>query len=167
MNQASQGSGLSVRATLDAAARPGILGGLLGAILIDAYRLVLATMSHGTPAIERHYREVAAAVIGSMAFAYPGAAYVGVAIHLIVAITWGVGYAYVAVQRPSVAHRPLVSGLFFGIVVYICMQCISEVAGLPVTFLAPAVFVALVAHTIFFGIPLALVVDARLRAAGR
>jgi MFS family permease len=167
MSAAPKPNQTSLFTTLNAAARPGILGGLAGAILIDAYRLIVETLAHGSGEMERHYRRVAAAVIGSIAYAYPGAAYAGVAIHVIIAITWGVGYTYVALQSPRVAHRPIVSGFFFGVVVYISMAIISALSGIVVHMSPQSVFYELIAHTIFFGIPLALVVDARLRAAER
>jgi hypothetical protein len=154
----------SRRAGLRAAARPGILAGLLAALLIDAYRLGVDAFAHGTEVVEHHYRHVAAAVIGAGAFALPGAAYLGVAIHVVVSVAWAVGFASVALQAPQVVRRPILSGAVFGVVVYITMQLIEYFAGTAHPVTPAGIFAQLVAHTIFFGIPLALVVDARLRA---
>jgi len=155
---------LASSAELARAARPGVLAGLVGALLLDAYRLGLGYAAHGELP-EDHYRYVASGLIGSAAYALPGAAYLGVAIHLALAITWGIGFAWAALRSPDVVRRPITSGAFFGVLVYVVTRLMTFAAGIAHPETPRETFVDLVAHTIFFGIPIALIVSARIRTA--
>lgn len=146
------------------ALRPGILAGLVGALLLNVYRLGLAYLAHGALP-EDHYRTVAAALIGSSAFALPGAAYLGVLIHFVIGATWGVGFAVAFLHSAEIQRRPIFSGAFFGILVYVATRLMAFAAGVAEQQQPRAIYVDLIAHTIFFGVPVALIVSARLRAA--
>jgi hypothetical protein len=140
----------------------GISAGVAGAIAVDAYLIgTLVALAH-TVSVEAFYRYVGA--IGPAAYAESGGAYLGVAIHVIVSLAWAIGYAYVAARTPQVLARPLVSGIAFGFVVMISMQLVEVAAGiykLPNTF---SLANDIIAHVLFFGLPVAYIVRGRLRA---
>jgi len=136
----------------------GLLAGLVGAVLIEAY-LWLTTLvpNHGDILVT--WQWVASTVFGKGALANQAFAWVGLALHLLVSIGWAAGYAYLAATRPFLSARWPVSGIVYGVLVYVLMQAVLLVDGnltLPAT---PLLFVnAVVAHVIFFGLPVAFVV---------
>ncbi len=140
----------------------GVVAGLAGAVIVDTYLIaVLVFLTHAT-SVANLYRFVASGAIGKAAFAEPGGVYLGVALHVLVSLAWALGYAYVAARTPQVLRRPLLSGVAFGFVVMISMQLVEVAAGiytLPTTATLANDFVA---HTLFFGIPVAYIVSARL-----
>ena len=148
-----------------APAIPGVVAGALGAILIDAYLLVtLVAIAHRTT-IGGFYSFVAATALGKNAVDDPNAVGIGVALHVAVSVAWGVGYAYAAARTPQLRARPITSGIVFGVVVMLAMQLVEVAANtyaLPDTY---ALANAFVAHTVFFGIPVAYVVTKRLGMA--
>jgi hypothetical protein len=147
-----------------AALRYGALAGLIGAVLLDAYRLGVAYVArNGTP--EDHYRAVAAAVVGGGAYAFPGAAWLGVLIQVVLGVAWGIGFVWAALQAPQIARRPVIAGIAFGFVVY-TVNRLAHLASLTGGAATPSsTFVDVVAYTIFFGIPIAVIVSSRLRSA--
>jgi FtsH-binding integral membrane protein len=127
--------------------------------------LTVVIVAHDTSATG-FYQFVASGVLGKAAYAEPTAAYFGVALHAVVGIAWGIGYAYVAARTPQVRDRPLVSGIAFGVVVMIAMQFVEVAANiyrLPDTF---SLFNSFVAHVAFFGLPVAYIVAKRLEPFG-
>jgi hypothetical protein len=141
---------------------PGILAGLVGGVLIDAYLLAVGALSHGlTPA--QLYMFVASGLIGKAAYAFPGTVALGAAMHLVISAGWGVGYAYAALGSPQLLARPLISGIVFGLFVYLIMQIVEALTGIWHVPSANDAFTAIVAHSLFFGIPVAYVVSRRLR----
>jgi uncharacterized membrane protein YagU involved in acid resistance len=150
--------------TLAAALRPGILAGLAGGVLLDAYLLAVGALSHRlTP--EQLYTYIASGLVGKGAYAWPGMLWLGLVVHLLVSIGWGVAYAYVAVSTPQVAANPVISGTVYGLVVFVMMQIVQALAGIwrPPSF--GEAFTSVVAHVVFFGLPVAFVVARRLRPA--
>jgi hypothetical protein len=142
---------------------PGAAAGLAGAVLIDAYLIVTVALAEHV-GIVPFYQYVASGAIGKAAYAGTGGALLGAAIHLVVSLAWGIGYAFVAQSTPQVRAQPLVSGAVFGVVVMLAMQLVAVAANiyrLPDTL---SLANALVAHVVFFGIPVAYVVT---RGLGR
>lgn len=145
---------------LPAFAGPGIVAGLTGAVLIDAYLLLTVVAAARATSLAGFYEFVASGALGSAAYAVPSAVYLGVVLHLAIGVAWGVGYAYVATRTPHVRARPLVSGIAFGFVVMISMQFVEVAANiyrLPDAF---SLFNGAVAHVAFFGLPVAYIVRA-------
>jgi hypothetical protein len=147
-----------------ALARAGLIGGLVGAILIDAYLLTIYVFVGHALTLEAFYQLVAAGAIGrAAAFATPSAAWLGLGLHLMVSIGWGLGFAYIAARTPQVGERPLISGIVFGAVVMLSMWLIEFAAAIW-NFPTVATFENdLVAHVLFFGLPVAYVVAWDLR----
>jgi hypothetical protein len=149
---------------IGAALGPGLLAGLVGAILIDAYILVAGALTHGLTPVQL-YTFVASALIGKAAYTLPQAVWLGVAIHLVISAGWGIGYAYAAAGTPQLVQRPLVSGIVFGLFVFLCMQIAEALIGIWHAPSAREAFAGIVAHVIFFGLPVAYVVASRMRVA--
>jgi len=147
---------------LPAFALPGVAAGLIGAVLIDAYLVIVFVFLTHTLSLAAFYEYVASGAIGAAAYTAPGSVLLGIAIHLIVAIAWGVGFAFVAARTPQVRAQPLVSGIAYGFVVMIVMQLVEVAANI---YVQPTTFSLgnqLLAHIVFFGIPIAFIVDKRL-----
>jgi hypothetical protein len=149
---------------LPAFAGPGIVAGLTGAVLIDAYLILTVVVAARATSLTGFYRFVASGVLGAAAYAAPSAVLLGIVLHLAIGAAWGVGYAYVAARTPQVRARPLPSGIAFGFVVMIAMQLVEVAANiyrLPDTL---SLLNGAVAHVAFFGLPIAYIVSARLDA---
>jgi len=140
---------------------PGTLAGLAGGVLIDAYLLAVGALSHRLDAVQL-YTFVASALIGKAAYALPGAFVLGIFVHAAVSVSWGIGYAYAALGNPQLVSRPVVSGIVFGLFVYLIMQIVQALDGIWHVPSANEAFTAVVAHALFFGIPVAYVVSRRL-----
>ena len=148
--------------SLSGVARAGVLGGLIGAVTIDAYLLsVYVYVAHAyTPT--RFFQYVASGAIGKSAYGDPSFAWLGLALHVGVSAGWGIGFAYVAARTPQVRARPFTSGIVFGGVVMLAMWLIEFAAAIW-QFPTVATFEhALVAHTLFFGLPVSYAVSREL-----
>ncbi|MBD5634152.1 MAG: hypothetical protein IAI49_06700 [Candidatus Eremiobacteraeota bacterium] len=144
---------------------PGLIAGAAGAVLIDVYLLLVIVVIARAATVVGFYQFVASSAIGRDAYAQPGFAWFGLALHVLASLAWGLGYAFVAARPPQVRSRPITSGIVFGIVVMLSMQLVEVAANiyeLPTTF---SLVNSLVAHTLFFGIPVAYVVSKRLEGA--
>jgi hypothetical protein len=99
----------------------------------------------------------ASALVGKAAYASGAYVALGVVLHFLVAIGWAVGYAWAAVRQRQLVTRPLVSGAVFGIIIYFAMQFMLFAANVyhnP----SPLEFdVGIVAHAVFYGIPVAFI----------
>jgi hypothetical protein len=145
----------------------GLVAGITGGITIDAFLFGVQIASGGSPAqvVTGTWIFVAAVLLGPAAIFNPAAPLIGAALHFCVAIFWALGYVYLVRAQPQLLARPWISGVAFGLVVYVFMQIILITAGQyhrP----APAVLgEALLAHLVFYGIPVALVTSWMLRRA--
>jgi hypothetical protein len=99
----------------------------------------------------------ASALVGKAAYASGAYVALGVVLHFVVAIGWAAGYAWSAERQRQLVTRPLFSGAVFGIIVYFAMQFMLFAANVyqnP----SPLEFdVGIVAHAVFYGIPVALI----------
>lgn len=134
------------------------LAGISGAAAIDFYLWITTVLpAHGT--ILAVWQWVASAVVGQAAFSNPGFAWLGLLVHLVVSIGWAGGYAYLTRTQTFLNQRWIISGLFYGFMVYIFMQLLQLGAHV---FVFPAnadvVLNGLIAHCVFFGLPVAFVV---------
>ena len=150
--------------TLRALALPGAIAGIAGAVLIDIYLIVTLVLIAHVASVTSFYQFVASGALGPAAYANSSNVALGVGIHVLVSIGWGIGYAYVAATTPWVRDRPLLSGAVFGLVVMIAMQLVEVVGKIYVLPNSLAFFNGAIAHALFFGIPVAAIVKARLPA---
>ncbi len=154
----------SMMRRFSAAFGPGLWGGVAGGVLIDAYILAVGALSHRlTP--HQLYTYVASGLIGKAAYALPGTVALGIFLHLVISAGWGIGYAYAALGSPQLVQRPVISGVAFGLFVYLIMQIVEALTGIWHAPSAYDAFTAIVAHILFFGLPVAYIVGKRLSLA--
>ena len=136
-----------------------LAAGIAGAVLFNAYLWLTAILpAHGS--IIGLWQFVASAAIGKVAFTTTSYAWLGLLILVFVSVVWAGGYAYLAMTRPFMSERWPVSGLVYGIIVYLFMQLLLLGAGLFEFPATPNDFVNIViAHAVFFGLPVAYVVS--------
>lgn len=139
-----------------------VLAGITGAILIDLYLVVLhAGILHDATAQQVSQWD-ASNLLGRSAFRGGfGSAALGAAMHAIVSLAWAAIYVVAARRVPDLLRHPVLCGTIFGIIVMAVMRVdvvpLGNAAALPP--IRPlGLFELLVAHTVFFGIPVALVV---------
>lgn len=138
----------------------GVLAGLVGGIIFMLFVYLTSLLPvHAT--ILSLWQYAASTAFGKAAFASPAFAWAGLAMMLLAAAGWGVGYAYLAHTKPAVNKQPLISGFVFGLVVYVVMQFVLfSVQALKVPD-ALSVYLGVLAATVFFGIPVALAARVR------
>ncbi len=79
------------------------------------------------------------------------------ALYTAACLAWGVGYAYLAATQPQVNRFPVLSGLSFGVVVYVVTQLVLYGIAAEQIHTAQQVAAGLSATCAFFGLPVALV----------
>jgi len=154
-----EGSGMAVNALSlgwGKIVSKGAIAGIVGGIVIALFLFVALGLLpvHLTPVqiltSFAHYIHAESPVVGLLA-------------HLVVSILWGIGYAYVAATRPAAVASPWLAGVVYGLIVWLLMQFIL-ILGAVWPGLTPIGFVVqIVAHTAFFGIPVAFTTRALAR----
>lgn len=150
--------------------RAGVVAGIAGGVLIDLFFFVFGTVTGGGSFGEVAAKSLAftasAAIGPAAAAANPSLAVaLGVLLHLLVSIAWALGYVYLARSQRHLLTRPVLSGLGFGIVVYVFMNIALIGAGLYHRPTVQNFEAGLAAHLLFFGLPVALIVARTLRTA--
>jgi hypothetical protein len=148
----------------------GLLAGLTGGVLIEAYNLAAAVIG-GTPfttAFSAGATFIASTLLGPTAAATnPNAVLIGVVLNFVVAIAWALGFVYLARSTPAVLSRPVISGICFGFVVFVFMGVVLITAGV---YRRPSVAGfenGLISHLFFYGLPVGLIVGRMLTGAAR
>jgi uncharacterized membrane protein YagU involved in acid resistance len=143
--------------------RAGVIAGLIAGVLIDAFMIVAFAAGSREPLgpmIVSLFQFDAASAIGkATAFSSPAFAWVGAIVHFVISIAWACGFVYLARVRRELTQRPVISGLAFGLVVWMVTQAWLLAAGLFTSLSAYAVFIQLIAYCVFFGIPVAYTVS--------
>ncbi|MGZ3522553.1 MAG: hypothetical protein ACXVAG_16455 [Vulcanimicrobiaceae bacterium] len=138
----------------------GAIAGIAGGILIDLFIYVTSVLpQHGS--MIAVWQFIASTAVGKEAFASASYAWLGVLIHFIVSIAWATGYAYLAQTRAALNVRPAISGIAFGVVVYVVMQIVLVGDN---NFRMPSplgLVLGLIGHCVFFGLPVAYAVRAQ------
>jgi hypothetical protein len=138
--------------------------GLAGAITLDAFRLLVHWPNAPYLDPVARYTFNASVLVGNAAVGAPWAVPLGMLLQVIVSITWAFGYLSLAQRQPQVLRRPVISGVGFGLVVWFVMLLLLLSAGKFDTPSFSSLDRDIIAHTVFFGLPLALVA-ARLTPA--
>ncbi len=107
----------------------------------------------------------ASALVGSVAYSGPGYIVLGVVLHFAVAIGWAAGYLMLSERQPQLVQRPYISGAAFGVLVYFAMQLVLVAANLYRTPHTADLGIALLAHTVFYGVPVAVIIRRARRTA--
>jgi hypothetical protein len=140
-----------------------IPAGIAGGICIDLF-LYFATVLPHHGSMLAVWQFIASTAFGKPAFTSTGYAWAGLAMHFAVSIAWALGYGYLAATQSGVGARPVISGLVYGFVVWGVMQLVLyTVQALHINSFGDAV-INVIAHTLFFGLPVALVTYAQLRS---
>jgi hypothetical protein len=139
--------------------RPALIAGLAAASIFDLY-LWLTTVLPGGGSPVTLWQQIAAATVGkASAFSSPTYAWLGVAIQAAVGIGWAAGYAYLAARQPVFNSRWVAAGLVYGVVVYAVMSLILLGGNALIPPPNPNAFLnAVIAHSVFFGLPIAYLV---------
>lgn len=134
----------------------GVLAGVVGGVTIDAF-IYLTSLVPAHTGIIAFWQFIASTAFGKIAYTSTSYAWAGAAMHFCVSIAWAGGYAYMAHTKPAINKQPLISGFIYGLVVYIVMQFVLFSVQALKTPDAVSVYLGLLAHTVFFGIPVAYV----------
>lgn len=147
----------TVRTNWASIVKQAALAGTVGAVTIDAY-LWLTTVLPAHGSIIAMWQWVASSIVGQAAYSRAEFAWLGLLVHLLVSMGWAGGYAYLTRSQAFLNQRWIVSGLFYGAMVYVFMQILLIGAHLFVFPTALGILSGLVAHCVFFGLPVAFVV---------
>ena len=140
----------------------GLIAGLIGAVLIDAFLYVVLLVPNHL-AITVIWQTVAATLVGKPALSDPSMAWLGLLMHLLISIAWGIAFSYVAHTRSNVPEHPYISGIVYGIIVMIIMQIVQMAADVPLQLTLQALLIGLCAYAIFFGLPISIYVSRAMR----
>ncbi|MEQ1512261.1 MAG: hypothetical protein ABL934_06220 [Lysobacteraceae bacterium] len=135
---------------------------LVGGSIAGALDLLFAVSFaayNGTAPMEL-LQTVASGALGEAAFTggAPAAA-LGLLLHFMLSYAWAGVFLLAAMRVPALVRRPLVSGLVFGIVVFLMMRLVVlPLSAFPfaVKFRPLASILDLLSHIFFFGVPIAL-----------
>jgi hypothetical protein len=145
--------------------RAAVAAGLAGNIAISIYLSIALPLFFHTPALLL-FQWDDSNIVGDAAYAGGwGSAALGFFFDCIVAIAWGALFTAAYAGVPAIRRNSAVCGLLFGVVVMLAMFFVVVPLGHaqhPSTN-PHALLNALVAHTFFFGLPVALVVRKLLR----
>ena len=149
---------IAQRVNWGAIVKEAFAAGITGGIFLDLY-LYVTTIAPHQGSMFAVWQFIASVAIGKVAFSSMSYAWLGLLIHFAVSIGWAGGYAYLASRRRFMNERWAISGLVYGIVVYMFMQIILLGANALKPPATPNDFLnAVVAHSVFFGLPVAFVV---------
>lgn len=151
--------------TVVAAIAAGVVAGITIVACFALFNLVLLPTPGFT--LGGFFAFDAAALVGKIAYTSDAYVALGVGLHFAVAIGWAVGYAIVAERQAQLVTRPLISGAAFGLIVYFAMQLVLVAANLYRIPTPGELGIALLAHLVFYGIPVALIVARVERPAPR
>lgn len=127
-----------------------VSAGIIAGILVDLF--LFLTHSASFPAI---YQYIAFGLIGSIAYSSATYTALGVLIHLLISVIWAYIYVWVF-QRFLPRLAWFVKGAIFGVVVMLGMQVVLLAKHLEPALPAGGVLIVmLVAHVLFFGLPIA------------
>ncbi|GAC1360069.1 MAG: hypothetical protein NVSMB31_20290 [Vulcanimicrobiaceae bacterium] len=143
----------------------GLGAGIIGGVLIDVFLyFAMILPNHGS--LGSLYASIASNALGDAAFSNPGAVWLGAFMHLCISVAWGMGFAYAVATRRDILSHPYVAGLVFGFVVQIIMQIVLAITGHFHKPTAPMFAGSFLAHTLFFGLPIALYFSTVLQHPG-
>jgi hypothetical protein len=143
-----------------------VVAGLCGAVLIDCYLMMTETfvIRNATPL--RVMQWDASNALGMAAYRGGWAtAALGTLMHFAVSIVWGALYVAAAVRVRWFVTHPVAGGALLGIVAMSVMRAVVHLGHAIVRPFPNALSFSniLIAHVVFFGIPVALVASRLLR----
>lgn len=142
-------SSFGVRDVVVAAVGAGIVSG----VTVAAYAALVELLA-GEP-LSTFYTYLAAELGGPALAAGPGAVAIGVLVLFGATIPWAFGYLHAAQRQPQLLTHPVISGIFFGLVVWLVMQLVFVVTGRFTPWSVYSVYRDLIGCMFCFGPPLA------------
>ena len=143
-----------------------MVGGLLGGALDLLFAVSFAGYNGAPP--PRVFQAIASGILGDAAFAGgTGVSAFGIACHFGLSIIWATLFAAVAWRLPALSRQPVLSGIGFGLLVFLCMRLIVLPLSAyphPVTFKPLATALDLLSHMFLFGLPIAIAVSRVVRS---
>ena len=139
------------------------IAGLVAGTTLVAYLALTSFPEHNPMPF---FLWIPSVALGSAAGTSTEWAVAGIALHYVVSIGWAGGYAYLATDKTFLNQRWLISGLIYGLVVYMFMDLlligVSKFTWPP----TPLAWLnGIFAIMVFFGVPLALVISRLDRSA--
>lgn len=132
----------------------GIRAGIIGAVTDDVFLLIAGAASW--PAT---YQWIASGLVGKVAYSSMGYAALGILMHVLISIAWGLLFSVVSRPLPLLRRRPVWSGIFYGLFVFALMQLVTAAAHLWSAPSGSILAILIISHTLFFGLPIALYVS--------
>jgi hypothetical protein len=145
-----------------------ILAGVTGAVLIDAYLFVTDVLILHSATGMTLFQWDASNVLGNAAYQDGWyAVLVGCALHLVVSLCWATVFVMLAQRVSLLTKAPIWIGALFGVLVMLTMWYLVLPVGhaMQPTLALVSTANVLIAHTVFFGIPVALVAKCQLSGA--
>ena len=140
----------------------GFAAGIVAAVTLAAFA-AFSQWTAGYP-IEGTYTFLAGKLAGPAAAGAPWAVSSGIAVLVVGSIAWAFAYVYAGQRQPQLFRRPWISGIAFGVVVWLIMQLVLVPFG---EFHPQSIFDEdrnVFGLMLFFGVPLALVAARLTRA---
>ena len=141
-----------------AGARAVLVGGSIAGLLDILFAISFASY-RGVPP-ERLLQTVASGLLGNAAFLGGiSTAALGLLLHFGMSYLWAGIFLVAARRLPSLLRQPVLSGVLFGVVVFLVMRLVVlplSAFPYPNTFKPLATVLDLLSHTFLFGVPIAL-----------
>ena len=135
-----------------------LVGGSIAGALDILFAISFAAYN-GTGPVEL-LQTVASGALGEAAFTGGvSAAALGLVLHFLLSYGWAGAFLLAAARMPALVRRPMVSGIVFGIAVFLLMRLVVlplSAFPFPVKFRQLASILDLLSHMFFFGVPIAL-----------
>jgi len=135
-----------------------LIGGTIAGTLDILFAITFAGYN-GMPATKL-LQTVASGALGKAAFdGGEAAAAIGLACHFALSYLWTALFMAAAWRLPALLRRPVVSGIVFGIAVFLCMRLVVlplSAFPFPVRFKPLSTALDLMSHMFFFGVPIAV-----------
>jgi hypothetical protein len=132
-------------------------GGIVAGTLDIAYACIFWALKAGVPA-QRVFQSVAAGLLGEASFAGGNAtAALGLALHVLIAISMSATYYLVARRWPLLRQRPFLCGAGYGLILY----CIMNYIVVPLSAAGPGskdplwIGLTVAVHALLIGVPIA------------
>ncbi len=136
-----------------------VTAGILGGVLVDLF--LIAVRAAPFPGI---YQYIASGIVGEAAYASSSYIALGVVIHLAISIAAALAYAYLG-RALGLLQKWLLGGTIFGIVMLVVMQIVLALAHLAQPLTPARLAIVVIAHVVFFGLPIAWYVSRAAPAA--
>jgi hypothetical protein len=157
---------MSTRPTASAQLQAGVLGGLVGALTSWLYELVVWVHLLHLTTVPGIAENTAVLSFGPGIRTLGGGALVlGIAIHCLTAVIWGILFAWIWPALKARAIEATLAALFYGILAWVVMHnvVLALFSPAPPSYTVYSVINGLMAHTFAFSVPMALVIKRLLR----